>query len=167
MQESDYQFKLLALDYTKDHLCSHVTKATNSYDFWFKPNFNFQQLGFNFIESKKLDLQNLPTSNCSLDRILSFKKYTDSPLKKSILTTHCVIKNFFVNTKISSPYSPSTQYALSSSYLHGRIHNYDPPKENFFYTSEKNPTGLSLSHVKVVQYMTRTSTFTITNDLLY
>ena len=74
MQETDYQFTLLALDSAKDHLCSHVSKATNSYDFWCKPNFNLMQLGFNFIEPKNFDLLNLPTSNSSLDRIQSYKK---------------------------------------------------------------------------------------------
>ena len=33
MPDIDYQFQITALDYTKDHLCSRVTKATDPHDF--------------------------------------------------------------------------------------------------------------------------------------
>ena len=52
-QETDNQFQIPALDYTKDHLHSRVTKATNPYDFWFKSPIS----NFHFFESVDVQFQ--------------------------------------------------------------------------------------------------------------
>ena len=76
IQETDYQFQIPALDCTKDHLYSCVSKATNPYEIWFKNNFNFMHLQFNFLKPYELEFLNLSTSNSSFDQIVFSKKTT-------------------------------------------------------------------------------------------
>ena len=98
MPKTDYQFHIPTLDYSKDHLCSRLTKTTNPYDFWFRSNFNFMHLQFNFDKPNKLELLNLPTSNFSFDQTLFWKTTFCTHH-----TLHTNEKHNFVNDKLSSP----------------------------------------------------------------
>ena len=140
MQETDYQYQIPAVDYTKNHLYSRVTKATNRYDFWFKKNFNFMHLQFIFIKHNKLEFLNLPTSNGLFDQILSYKKLYHCSYKNMYThrTLHINKVDVFVNNEFSSPFSPCANYSLEYFYLHGSIRNNDAVKEYFIYYSQTN-----------------------------
>ena len=140
MQETDYQLQIPALDYTKDHLYSRITKAINTYDFWFKKKFNFMHLQFNFIKPNNFEFLNRASSNCSFEQILSSKKLHHYSHENFYTqhTLHTNKKHKFVYNKFSSPYSPSAKYALDSSYLHGHIRNSGTLEDYFSYYSEAN-----------------------------
>ena len=124
MQELPYQFQIPALDYTDDQLYSRATKSLTRMVFGFE-TFNFYILEF----------LNVTNNYNSLDQILFYEKLHQYSYVY-FYPHHALNTNkhhIFVNNKFSSPYSPSTQYYLDSSYLHGRIRNYDPLKD--FYIS--------------------------------
>ena len=145
IQETNYQFQLIAIDYTKDHLCSGVTKALNPYDLFFENNFDFVPSHFSLNQTYKnifVSIHSLLIS--SFYQILSSKKLHQYSYENfcTHLTLHTNRKHNFVNNKFSSAWSPTTKKAFDSSYLHGRIQNHNHPEEYFIYFSETNPNRL-------------------------
>ena len=134
MQGPPNHFQIPALDYTKNHFYSPVTKATNLYDVWIQNISNFMNVQFNLIKSNKLESSNLTNNKKSLDRILPFRRFQQYSYE-NFYAHHAVHTNkhhIFVNNKFSSPSSHSAQNCLGSSYLHGIIRNYDPSQITLF-----------------------------------
>ena len=144
MQETAYQIQIPALDYTEGQIYFRATKDTNPYDFWLELNINFMQLQIIFIKPYKLEFLNVTNNNNSLDQILSPKNLQQYSYEKFFVhhALHTNKHHIFVTNKFSSPYSPSAQYCLDNSYLHGRIRNYDPFKDYLSYYSACDPNRL-------------------------
>ena len=116
-KNNDYQFQILASDWTKDHLYSRVTKTTNPHDFWFKKTSTLLQFRFNFFQPKKLEFLKLGTSNSSSDQVLSSKNSTRTLVKTSVLITHYILRWNIISLTTNSHHPIHRRINAHSTYL--------------------------------------------------
>ena len=124
---------------------------------------------FNVYEPSKLESFYLINDKYSLDQILSSKKLYQYSYENFSAhpALHTSKHRSFVKNKLTSPHSPSAQFCLNFSQLHGRTRRYGPLKITFVIILNVILGACYLSHVKPFLLMILIFVFFITNHHLH